>query len=141
MAGQDYYAALLFNRLMGTTVLSVSVSQTPQPDPSSPIRAYAHCCRNSSVVGAVTVLLINLGGHTNVTLMDHLETNLLLSANTSGVDIYRLAPPKDGGRTSHEVQVSATKCHCADWHSSIYLLVRTTPMRRSFQSFDDLCLA
>lgn len=105
MTAQDYYAALLFNRLMGTTVLSASVAQTPQPDPSSPIRAYAHCHRNSSVAGAVTVLLINLGGQASVTLVDHLERNLLLPVSAVGVDIYRLAPLGKAGRTSHQVQV------------------------------------
>uniref|UniRef100_A0A0D9WMI2 Beta-glucuronidase C-terminal domain-containing protein n=1 Tax=Leersia perrieri TaxID=77586 RepID=A0A0D9WMI2_9ORYZ len=51
----DYYSALLWHRLMGTKVLSVTFSGTNM------IRAYAHCARNSP---GITLLLINLSGNT-----------------------------------------------------------------------------
>lgn len=54
----DYFASLLWRRLMGTEVLAVAVD-----DPL--LRAYAHCTRASApgcAAGAVTVLLINLDG-------------------------------------------------------------------------------
>ena len=122
MVDQDYYAALLFNRLMGTTVLSASVAQTPTPDPSSPVRAYAHCHRDSNRgdAGVVTVLLINLGGQANVTIVDQLQTDMLGPATETGVvDIYRLAPPRAAGRTSHQVQVR--KAFGVYQHVSIFL--------------------
>jgi len=48
--------ALLFTKLMGPTVLSASIVQTPAPEPASPVRVYAHCARDRGV----TVMLINL---------------------------------------------------------------------------------
>jgi hypothetical protein len=84
----DYYAALLFTRLMGPTVLAPTVQQTPTPDPSAPLRAYAHCTRAAATAetatagmagdktvvsnetadggGDVTLLMINLATDANV---------------------------------------------------------------------------
>ncbi|EAY87898.1 hypothetical protein OsI_09318 [Oryza sativa Indica Group] len=50
----DYYSALLWNRLMGTKVLSATFNGTNK------IRAYAHCARDSR---GITLLLINLSGN------------------------------------------------------------------------------
>jgi heparanase 1 len=50
----DYYSALLWHRLMGTTVLSTTFNGTNK------IRAYAHCAKNSQ---GITLLLINLSGN------------------------------------------------------------------------------
>ncbi|KAK9207870.1 hypothetical protein WN944_000219 [Citrus x changshan-huyou] len=50
-----YYSALLWHRLMGSTVLSTSLSETTK------IRAYAHCSKQSQ---GTTLLLINLDGNT-----------------------------------------------------------------------------
>jgi hypothetical protein len=47
----DYYAGILWSKLMGTVVLKAASS-----DPT--LRAYAHC--SAGVKGSVTVLLINL---------------------------------------------------------------------------------
>ena len=108
----DYYAALLFSRLMGPIVLSADVAQTPKPAPSSPIRAYAHCHRTKGL----SILLINLGTTANVTLADHLGRSLLpvqdISLSDDGIgsqyEVYRLAPPAAaaGGQTSHSVQLN-----------------------------------
>ncbi|OWM86737.1 hypothetical protein CDL15_Pgr015773 [Punica granatum] len=53
----DYYSAILWHRLMGSTVLSTKFSGTNN------IRAYSHCSKKS---GGVTLLLINLDGNTTV---------------------------------------------------------------------------
>jgi heparanase 1 len=59
----DYYALLLFNRLMGQTVLNVTTDAIPGQDF---LRAYAHCAPASvrSQAGDVTVLLINVNNAT-----------------------------------------------------------------------------
>ncbi|KAH9543039.1 hypothetical protein CY35_13G041100 [Sphagnum magellanicum] len=49
----DFYSALLWNRLMGTTVLAASFKGALY------LRAYAHCQKNTTQ-GGVTILLINL---------------------------------------------------------------------------------
>jgi heparanase 1 len=51
----DYFATLLWKRLMGTRVLAAAV-----PTPPWTLRAYAHCAAGDVPAGAVTVLLINL---------------------------------------------------------------------------------
>lgn len=57
----DYYAALLWGRLMGTRVLSAQlVAQRVVRDG---LRAYAHCARNGPR-GGIVVLLLNLGNET-----------------------------------------------------------------------------
>jgi heparanase 1 len=48
----DYFASLLWRRLMGTRVLAVTTKNEPS------LRAYAHCTEGRA--GAVTLLLINL---------------------------------------------------------------------------------
>ena len=64
--------ALLFTKLMGPTVLSASIVQTPAPEPASPVRVYAHCARDRGV----TVMLINLRSATtpSSSLVASLET-------------------------------------------------------------------
>ncbi len=49
----DYWAAVLWNRTMGTTVLDPGVST------DGPVRVYAHC--EKTVLGGVTVLALNTG--------------------------------------------------------------------------------
>ncbi|OVA19193.1 Glycoside hydrolase [Macleaya cordata] len=51
----DYYSALLWHRLMGTTVLRTNFSGTKK------VRAYSHCSKQSQ---GITLLLINLDGNT-----------------------------------------------------------------------------
>jgi len=52
----DYWSSLLWKRLMGTRALDLAVDAGPA------LRAYAHCAADrAGPVGAVTVLLINLG--------------------------------------------------------------------------------
>eukprot|EP01049_Picozoa_sp_SAG25_P004800 SAG25_NODE_311_length_10005_cov_9.395720_6_plen_318_part_00 len=94
----DYYAALLFSRLMGPTVLSTSVTQIPKPTPSSPVRSYAHCHRQGQ---GLTVLLINLGPRANVTITDSLGA----SATAAPYEIYRLNPGPEG-KTGHQVALN-----------------------------------
>eukprot|EP00850_Spirogloea_muscicola_P010830 SM000065S20179 [mRNA] locus=s65:105230:108649:- [translate_table: standard] len=54
----DYYSALLFRRLMGSTVLASSLSKPA----SNNVRSYAHCLAKSR--GGVAVLLINYSPRT-----------------------------------------------------------------------------
>ncbi|KAG5062820.1 hypothetical protein JHK85_004003 [Glycine max] len=51
----DYYGALLWHRLMGSKVLSVSHEGSPY------LRAYVHCSKKES---GITVLLINMSNST-----------------------------------------------------------------------------
>jgi hypothetical protein len=53
----DFWALLLWQRVMGTRVLRVSVTNTTGD--SSTLRAYAHCAKEGPS-GAVTLLLINI---------------------------------------------------------------------------------
>ncbi|MFZ0340567.1 MAG: hypothetical protein WAL45_21260 [Terracidiphilus sp.] len=57
----DYWAALLWRRLMGTTVLD------PGPAPSANLHLYAHCLRNQP--GGVALLAINADKDTEQTLL------------------------------------------------------------------------
>jgi hypothetical protein len=57
----DYWAALLWRRLMGTTVLD------PGPSPSANLHLYAHCLRNQP--GGVALLAINADRNTEQTLL------------------------------------------------------------------------
>ena len=122
----DYYAALLFTRLMGPTVLGVSVAQQPAPSASSPVRAYSHCNRAK---GKLTVMLLNLGGQVSVKLLDSSSSSggggkatskskskskskespedLLAGAGAAaaGYDIYRLQPGPEGAK-SHSVKLN-----------------------------------
>ncbi|GLJ49120.1 hypothetical protein SUGI_1036230 [Cryptomeria japonica] len=55
----DYYSALLWHRLMGPRVLSVSLTGTQY------LRPYAHCTKNAT---GVTLLLINLSKSDGITV-------------------------------------------------------------------------
>lgn len=57
----DYYAFLLFQKLMGTKVLK---TYDPVGEHSRYIRLYAHCSRRADTDGSVTILVLNLSGHT-----------------------------------------------------------------------------
>eukprot|EP00698_Gefionella_okellyi_P022324 TRINITY_DN7384_c0_g2_i2.p1 TRINITY_DN7384_c0_g2~~TRINITY_DN7384_c0_g2_i2.p1 ORF type:complete len:365 (-),score=76.72 TRINITY_DN7384_c0_g2_i2:81-1175(-) len=80
----DYWASVLWKRLMGPTVLS-----TTQPNTDA-VRIFAHCARNSSA-GAVTLLVVNYGNE-NVTLKVPLttlpRTEYVLSGNPHERNIY-----------------------------------------------------
>ncbi|KAL7619224.1 hypothetical protein Lser_V15G00543 [Lactuca serriola] len=67
----DYYSALLWNRLMGTGVLSVE-RRSVGPH----LRTYAHCSKGKA---GITLLLINLSNQTEFRLSIHniLNTNLV----------------------------------------------------------------
>jgi heparanase 1 len=65
----DYYSALLWNRLMGSTVLATKVAGAPY------LRAYTHCQKDTTT-GGVTVLLINLSNTT-------VNVNVGITAGTS----------------------------------------------------------
>jgi heparanase 1 len=56
----DYFASLLWRRLMGTRALAVTVRHAPS------LRAYAHCAAGRP--GAVTLLLVNLDAAQPVTV-------------------------------------------------------------------------
>ncbi|XP_022134600.1 heparanase-like protein 1 [Momordica charantia] len=72
----DFYSALLWDRLMGKTVLPVG------SDASSFLRAYAHCSRGST---GVTVLLINLSNQTHFTIHVQNSKNVFLNVQENGV--------------------------------------------------------
>ncbi|KAE8648411.1 heparanase-like protein 1 [Cucumis sativus] len=68
----DYYGALLFHRLMGSSVLKVDNNV------SSYLRTYAHCSRGRS---GVTMLFINLSNTTEFTI--NIENHMNLSLHKS----------------------------------------------------------
>src|SRR5262249_58171455 len=55
----DYWASLLWRRLMGTRVLAAST------DATMPVRVYAHCARGG---GGVTLLALNLSAKESVSV-------------------------------------------------------------------------
>ena len=80
----DYFASVLWKRLMGTRVLAVQVGG------KKTIRVYAHC----AVGGGVTVLVINVDSGTA-------EVTLPVGWSTSGVEAFALtAPTLDSPRVS-----------------------------------------
>lgn len=90
----DYYASVLWKRLMGTTVLDVSV-----PSASPKLRAYAHCApASSSLSGGITLLLINL---------DKAVVSVSLPPSLSGLlrTEFQLTSPS-GGLTSTTIALN-----------------------------------
>ena len=68
----DYWASVLWRRLMGTRVLDVSVGDDPH------LRAYAHCTKD--VPGSATVLLLNV----------HLRNPVFVSGLDEATDLYHV---------------------------------------------------
>ncbi|GAB2223130.1 hypothetical protein Droror1_Dr00017267 [Drosera rotundifolia] len=64
----DYYSALLWHRLMGKQVLSMSSSWTNK------LRAYAHCSKQPQ---GITLLFLNLDGKTRLQVSISIETGLI----------------------------------------------------------------
>lgn len=95
----DYYAALLFTRLMGPTVLNASITQSPMPDPKAPVRVYAHCHRSHGL----TVLLINLSNETSVNVS--VQPTHASPREASSYQLYRLQMGLEGTR-SHTVKLN-----------------------------------
>ncbi|KAL0451831.1 UNVERIFIED_CONTAM: Heparanase-like protein 3 [Sesamum latifolium] len=100
----DYYSALLWHKLMGSSVLSTNFTGTKR------VRAYSHCARQSK---GVVLLVINLDGNTTVQAKIDFKgrlTNLhenrhyLHSSKVSGMttEEYHLTP-KDGNIQSQTV--------------------------------------
>ncbi|KAJ1389826.1 Glycoside hydrolase, family 79 [Sesbania bispinosa] len=102
----DYYGALLWHRLMGSRVLSVSHEGSPY------LRAYAHCSKRWP---GVTVLLINMSNSTfNVSLVNDMNLSPEeyvqdVEANVVTVmrEEYHLTP-KDGNIQSDVVLLNGT---------------------------------
>ncbi|KAK7307068.1 hypothetical protein VNO77_39803 [Canavalia gladiata] len=107
----DYYGALLWHRLMGSKVLSVSHEGSPY------LRAYAHCSKRGP---GVTVLLINMSNSTlNVSPVNDMNlypdtveesvqmTELFNLLNTEKREEYHLTP-KDGNLQSDVVLLNGT---------------------------------
>jgi heparanase 1 len=80
----DYFASVLFKRLMGRAVLGVD--RRPGGDPF--VRVYAHCTRDrgTNAAGTVTVLAINLHQHGDATLE-------WPRASGHAVEIYQVTAP------------------------------------------------
>uniref|UniRef100_A0A7N1A6R8 Heparanase-like protein 2 n=1 Tax=Kalanchoe fedtschenkoi TaxID=63787 RepID=A0A7N1A6R8_KALFE len=92
----DYYGALLWYRLMGTTVLEAYQSTTPY------LRAYAHCSKDKA---GVTLLLINLSNSTAnyVSVAGDMNFGRHLSEASEGSkrEEYRLTP--QGGNIQSDI--------------------------------------
>jgi pectin methylesterase-like acyl-CoA thioesterase len=80
----DYYAALLFTRLLGPRVLSVSLNNSASPK----LAAYAHCARDNK---STSLLLLNMDE--NMTTSAVLQVSGAVASSTH--DIYRLSPGAD----------------------------------------------
>jgi len=72
----DYWATVLWRRLMGTKVLAASVDE-----PTRPIRVYAHCTAGDGN-GSITLLLMNLH--------DRQTTEVRLPDLSGFMELYRL---------------------------------------------------
>ncbi|KAI4966128.1 hypothetical protein ZWY2020_046446 [Hordeum vulgare] len=91
----DYYSALLWHRLMGTTVLDAKFSGT-----NNLIRAYAHCAKNSP---GITLLLINLHGNARNDVSLTSEEPLVVQASGAMREEYHLLP--EGGDIQSQVML------------------------------------
>jgi heparanase len=78
----DYWATVLWRRLMGSRVLVVA-----HDEPTRPLRVFAHCTAGSPV-GSVSVLLINLH--------DRQTTEVVLPNFSGPVELYRLTASSNG---------------------------------------------
>ncbi|KAL1358774.1 hypothetical protein AAHE18_04G058200 [Arachis hypogaea] len=107
----DYYGALLWHRLMGTNVLSISRDSSPY------LRTYAHCSKQGS---GITLLLINMENSTSfdVSLVNDMNLypeELASEGINTGLNLmdslrreeYHLTP-KDGNIQSDIVLLNGT---------------------------------
>ncbi|XP_057443600.1 heparanase-like protein 2 [Lotus japonicus] len=95
----DYYGALLWHRLMGSNVLSVS------HEGSHNLRTYAHCSKKGP---GITVLLINLSNSTfNVSLVNDMNMSPMENIKGQMREEYHLTP-KDGNIQSDVVLLNGT---------------------------------
>ncbi|XP_022151072.1 heparanase-like protein 2, partial [Momordica charantia] len=97
----DYYGALLWHRLMGKKVLSVSHDGSPY------LRVYSHCSKNRS---GITVLLINMSNSTTFDVNIVNDRKLYPSCNGGRLkarEEYHLSP-KDGDIQSDVVLLNGT---------------------------------
>ncbi|WVZ11464.1 hypothetical protein V8G54_015994 [Vigna mungo] len=96
----DYYGALLWHRLMGRNVLSVS------HEGSSFLRAYGHCSKKGH---GITVLLINMSNSTTfrVSLVNDMHTDKEGGSSDAMREEYHLTP-KDGNIQSEVVLLNGT---------------------------------
>ncbi|KHN02016.1 Heparanase-like protein 2 [Glycine soja] len=100
----DYYGALLWHRLMGSKVLSVSHEGSPF------LRTYAHCSKKGP---GITVLLINMSNSTtfNVFLINDMNLypvlNTVRSVPMKMREEYHLTP-RDGNIQSDVVMLNGT---------------------------------
>ncbi|KAI4376881.1 hypothetical protein MLD38_014589 [Melastoma candidum] len=85
----DYYSALLWHRLMGSTVLDASFSGTDK------LRTYAHCSKNAP---GITLLLINLDGNSTIEVQVSTaeytrsdELSLQQHSQTGGTDFAKMS--------------------------------------------------
>ncbi len=105
----DYWAALLWRRLMGSKVLSANY--TDQVNGARTLRAYAHCTASAAAAtrglvatGDVTLALINLN---NATASFNISTSqqLVGKASIASATLYTLVSV-DGGYTGYNVNLN-----------------------------------
>ncbi|OWM75904.1 heparanase-like protein 2 [Punica granatum] len=98
----DYYGALLWHRLMGKNVLSITHFGSPK------LRAYAHCSKQKP---GVTMLLINMSNSTSFNVSVTNDLNLYPDLKNLGGgqkrEEYHLTP-KDGNIQSDVVLLNGT---------------------------------
>ncbi|KAI4328518.1 hypothetical protein L6164_020866 [Bauhinia variegata] len=100
----DYYGALLWHRLMGSSVLAVSHQGSPY------LRAYVHCSKNGP---GVTLLLINMSNSTSFHVSVANDMNLYpdaasdIQSDAEKREEYHLTP-KDGNIQSDIVLLNGT---------------------------------
>ncbi|KHN02019.1 Heparanase-like protein 2 [Glycine soja] len=96
----DYYGALLWHRLMGSKVLSVSHEGSPY------LRAYVHCSKKES---GIAVLLINMSNSTTfeVSLLNDMNLYPEVVFKNTQREEYHLTP-KDGNIQSKVVLLNGT---------------------------------
>ncbi|KAH9287920.1 hypothetical protein KI387_032037, partial [Taxus chinensis] len=115
----DYYSALLWHRLMGAHVLSLSSKGTQY------LRAYAHCTKNAT---GVTLLLINLsksdgfsvGLSINSSFKENMDTGLNLSIKQGQKNVV-VRTQLENGDTQSRLEYHLT-AKDGDLHSQTMLL-------------------
>jgi heparanase len=93
----DYWVALLFKRIMGSTVLNVTGVESSSGSGNSNVRVYAHC----GVKSGIAIAWLNIGQNVEVLNFENIDV--------SGGLIWLLQPGKQMIGTSNPLQSQETK--------------------------------